>query len=136
MGHLLVAVGDASAGQVVRCEFNLNPVARKNSDVVPAHLSRDVAEHGQAILELDPEHGVRERLDDRAFEDNRIFLGLGQDVPPRRTGESALSTEMDTDSAALLTPGGQRHDKHHGNGRPTMLVPLTHRANPKDARPQ
>jgi len=45
---------------------------------VHAHLSGDVGEDLVPVLELDPEHGVRERLDDRPLEDDGIFLGLRQ----------------------------------------------------------
>ena len=43
-----------------------------------SHLSAYVCEHLVAIFQIDPEHGVRERLDDGALENNRIFLGLRQ----------------------------------------------------------
>jgi hypothetical protein len=35
-----------------------------------------------AVLELHPEHGVREGLDHRAFQHDRVFLGLGQSGAP------------------------------------------------------
>jgi hypothetical protein len=45
---------------------------------VHPHLSGDVGEHFVAVLEFDAEHGVRQRLDDRPFQDDRVFFGLGQ----------------------------------------------------------
>ena len=57
---LLVPVSDAAAREVVRSELYLDAIARQNSNVVTAHLSRDVPEHLMSILELNPEHGVRE----------------------------------------------------------------------------
>ena len=39
---LLVAVGDAPAGEIIRSELNLDFVTRKNTDVVAPHLSGDV----------------------------------------------------------------------------------------------
>jgi hypothetical protein len=33
-----------------------------------------------AVLQFDAEHGIRERLDDRALEHDRVFFGLGQDA--------------------------------------------------------
>jgi hypothetical protein len=33
-------------------------------------------------LELYAEHGIGQRLDDPAFQDNRVFLGLRQVDPP------------------------------------------------------
>lgn len=76
---LLVAVGDAPSGEVVRSELNLDLVTRENSDVVATHLSGDVSQNGVTILEFDPEHGVREGLDDGAFQHDGIFFGLCDD---------------------------------------------------------
>src|SRR5262245_9548163 len=76
---LLVAIGNATAAQVVRRELDLDPVARGDADVVHAHLPGDVGEHLVPVLQLDTEHGIRQRLDDRAFHQNRVVLGLGQE---------------------------------------------------------
>src|SRR5690606_16961206 len=82
----LVAVGDPTAGEVVGGQLHLDAIAGEDADVVHAHLSRDVGQHLVAVLELDPEHGVRERLDDRSLENDRVFFGLSQGCPPDRTG--------------------------------------------------
>ena len=42
------------------------------------HLTGDVGQNLVARLKLDPEHGIGERFDDRSFEDDGVFLGLGQ----------------------------------------------------------
>src|SRR5581483_9143127 len=57
----LVPVGDATTAQVVRSELDLHTIAGKDADVVHAHLPRDVREHLVPVLELDTEHGVRQR---------------------------------------------------------------------------
>jgi hypothetical protein len=75
---LLVSVGDPASAEVVRGEFHLNLVARQNSDVVHPHFSGDVGQHLVAIIEFDPKHRVRERFDNRSFEDDRVFLRLRQ----------------------------------------------------------
>lgn len=72
--RLLVAVGDASSAEIVRGEFDLDSVLRKNSDVVAAHLSRDVPQHGMPIFKLYVEHGVWERLNDGAFQHDGFFF--------------------------------------------------------------
>ena len=46
------------------------------------HLPGDVRQHLVAVLELDTEHGVGQRLDDRAFDQDRVVLGLGQRASP------------------------------------------------------
>src|SRR4051812_48805697 len=65
---------DPAAGEVVRSELHLHLVARRDADVVHAHLPRDVGEHLVPVLELDTEVGIRQRLDDRAFHQDRVVL--------------------------------------------------------------
>jgi hypothetical protein len=77
---LLVSIGDPTSGEVVRGEFNLNFVARKDADVVHTHFPRNMGQNLVAIFELHPEHGVREWLGDCAFKHNRIVLWLWQNV--------------------------------------------------------
>ena len=89
---LLVSIRDTTACEVVGSEFNLHPVARQDADVVHPHLPGDVRQHLVAVLQFDPEHCVRERLGDRAFEHDGVVFGLGQNClldrwklhPPRR----------------------------------------------------
>jgi len=76
--RLLVAIRDTTAGEVVRGELNLDLVAREDSDVVHPHLPGDVRQHLVAVLELHAEHGVRQGLDDRAFEHDGVVFRLGQ----------------------------------------------------------
>ena len=40
-------------------------------------------EHAVTVLELDTEHGVGERFDDRPFNQDRVVLGLRQGSSPR-----------------------------------------------------
>src|SRR5882724_2419172 len=49
---LLVAIGDATATEVVGGELHLHAVARQDPDVVHPHLPGDVCEHLVAVLEL------------------------------------------------------------------------------------
>lgn len=74
--RLFVAVGDASSAEVIRGELDPDFVLGKNSDVVAAHLSRDVPKHGVPIFKLYLEHGVWERLDDGAFQHDGFFFQL------------------------------------------------------------
>src|SRR5262245_41303810 len=73
--RLLVAVDDPPAGQVVRREFDDNPVLGQDADVMLPHLAADVRQNLVAIGELDPEHGIREWLDYAPFDfDGAVFL--------------------------------------------------------------
>src|SRR4029079_4232690 len=71
---LLESVGDAATGEVVRRKFHPDPVTWQDPDEVHPKLAADVGEDVMAVLELDPEHRVRERFDDRAFDFDRVLL--------------------------------------------------------------
>src|SRR3954447_2180798 len=75
---LLVPVGDATPAEVVGRELDLHPVAGEDPDVVHPHLPRDVRQYLVTVLQLDAEHGVGQRLDDRAFHHDGVFFGLWQ----------------------------------------------------------
>src|SRR5690625_7027385 len=68
VGWLLVAVDDATPGEVVRAELDDDPVLRKDPDVVLTHLARDVCEHLVAVAQLHPEHRVGQRFDNAALD--------------------------------------------------------------------
>src|SRR3954470_13336192 len=73
--RLLVAVDDASAGQVVGRELHDHAVLGQDADVVLAHLAADVGEHAVPVLQLDPEHRIGQRLHDATFDlDGPVFL--------------------------------------------------------------
>src|SRR5262252_3693459 len=69
------AVGDPTARQVVRRDFDGHAVARDDADEVLAHLAADVSEDLVPAVHLDAELGVGEGLDDRAFEHDGFFFG-------------------------------------------------------------
>src|ERR671920_2578047 len=73
--QLLVAVDDATAGQVVGRELHDHAVLRQDADVVLTHLAADVGEHPVPVLELHPEHRIGQRLDDATFDlDGPVLL--------------------------------------------------------------
>src|SRR5699024_468799 len=71
---LLVAVDDASAGQVIRRQLHYNTVLWENADVVLTHLAGNVSKNLVPIIELDTEHCVWQRLDDATLYLNCAFL--------------------------------------------------------------
>jgi hypothetical protein len=60
----------------------LDAITWEDSDVVHPHLARDMGQNLVPIFQLYPEHGIWQRLDNPALQDDRIFLGLRQDDPP------------------------------------------------------
>jgi hypothetical protein len=80
---LLVPVSDPPSTQVVGRDLYLHSIAGEDPDPVHAHFAGAVRKHLVAVLELDTEHRIRERLDDRSLEHDRILFGLGQVTPPR-----------------------------------------------------
>src|SRR3981189_2753257 len=85
---LLVAICDSAPTEVVGGELHLHPIAGKDPDVVHPHLPGDVRKDLVPVFELDAEHGVRQRLDYRAFHQDRVVFGLGQGF--HRLGDSGL----------------------------------------------
>src|SRR5712671_1358732 len=75
---LLQAVRDPAAGQVVWRQFYPDAVTRQDTDEVHPELAADVGKDAVAVLQLDGEHRVRERFDDRSFNFDRVFLGHGR----------------------------------------------------------
>lgn len=71
---LLQPVGDPTLCQIVWREFDLHPIAGKDSDEVRPKLPADVGTNPMAILELDDERCVRQRLDHGTFDFDRILL--------------------------------------------------------------
>jgi hypothetical protein len=72
---LLVAVDDPTPGQVIRGELDDHPVLRKDPDIVLTHLATDMGEYAMTVLELYPEHRVREWLHNPAFDlDGPVLL--------------------------------------------------------------
>src|SRR5918997_4520473 len=61
-------IDDPRSVEVVGRDLHSHPVAGQDPDAEPPHLPRDVTENLVAVVELHPEHGVRERLDDLALE--------------------------------------------------------------------
>src|SRR5437016_2383769 len=60
---LLEAVGNATAGEVIRRELHPNAVARQDADEVHSQFAADVCQYPVAVLEFDCEHCVGQRLD-------------------------------------------------------------------------
>ena len=99
---LAVAVDDPGSVEVVRRDLDADPIPRQDPDPEPPHLAGDVPEHLVAVIQLHPEHRVRERLDDLAFEFDLLFLGQGLDHPDvRRLRALRALAELVLDLRAL-----------------------------------
>src|SRR5689334_4800919 len=71
----LVAVDDATPGEVVRRQLHHHAVLGEDPDVVLAHLAADVGEHLVTVAQLHTEHRIGQRFSDRALElDHAFFL--------------------------------------------------------------
>src|SRR4051812_20283094 len=96
----LVAVDDPTPGEVVRAQLDDDPVLGEDADVVLSHLAADVRQDLVSVRELDPEHGVRERLDDRSLDlDCAILLRHVLRVSPAHQSTWGRSCSL---SASIL----------------------------------
>src|SRR3954449_8545587 len=135
--RLLVAVDDATAGQVVGRELHDHAVLGQDADVVLPHLAADVGEHPVPVLQLDPEHRIGQRLDDATLDlDGPVFLrhavnALPDSVvlePLRAHGRTRTDTlgGCRTGGADVLARAFQvvRPQHNHGTARtPSFTVP-------------
>ena len=71
----LQSVRDATAGQVVWGQLDSDAVTGQDPDEIHPQLAADMGQHAMAVLQLDGEHRVGKRLDDRSFHLDRITLG-------------------------------------------------------------
>src|SRR5579864_9848278 len=76
--ELFVAVHDAAPRQVVRRKLHRNFISGQNADEILAHLSGNVREHLMLVFQLDPKHGVGQRLNHGGHHFNGVFLGIGR----------------------------------------------------------
>ncbi len=64
---LLETIGDSTTVEIIGRQFNCHPIAGKNLDVVHAHLAGDMRQDLVPIFQLDLEHCVGERFDNRSL---------------------------------------------------------------------
>src|SRR5215218_1060636 len=94
-------VDDPRSVEVVRRHLDAHPIPRQDPDAEPSHLARYVSEDDVAVVELHPEHGVREGLDHLAFELDLLFLGQLDDPDVRRLGALGGLTQLVLDLRTL-----------------------------------
>jgi hypothetical protein len=70
-------VGDSALGQVVGGEFDFDAISGENFDVVAADFAGDVSKHVEPVVEVNPKHGVGERVCDCPFHFNQILFRQG-----------------------------------------------------------
>src|SRR5256885_11570235 len=76
--RLSLAIDDATLGEIVRRELDVDFVARHDADEVFPHFAGDVSQNFRACIELDLEARIRQRLYHRSADDKRfLFLGHG-----------------------------------------------------------
>jgi hypothetical protein len=79
---LLESIRDAATREVIRRQLDTDAIAGEDADEVHPQLAADVCQHLMLILELDPKHRVRQRLDDRPFDLDCISLSHRRPLNP------------------------------------------------------
>src|SRR5260370_8976844 len=121
----LEPVRDAPARQVVGRELHLHTVARQDPDEVHPHLAAHVREHFVAVLQLHPEHPVRQRLHHSPLDLDRIFFGH---FPVSTSGSPSVTATVGSKCAARLPSLGTAF--HPASTLPTYKQPLVTIASP------
>src|SRR5919204_7608 len=101
-GRLPVPVDDPAAGEVIRRELDVDPVAREDPDPVAAHLPGGIPERLLAVVERDLVHPVPERLDHLALQLDLLFLVLDEHLLPVRRGPDRAATPSSDVLAAVF----------------------------------
>jgi hypothetical protein len=89
-----------------------------------------MAQHVVSVLEFDAEHGVGERLSDCAFQHNRIFFMLWQNMPFRLVSALGTGISRTADNPAgweaapsnWLTSAPRQPKRQGCSGRPTFYA--------------
>src|SRR6185437_13421732 len=71
---LFITINNSSAIQVVGRKLDRYFVSGKNADEILAHFSGNVRQHLVLAFQFHPEHGVRQRFNDRCHDFNRVFF--------------------------------------------------------------
>src|SRR3954469_10731389 len=96
-------VDDPGPVEVVGRDLHADAIAGEDADAESPHLAGHMAEHLVAVVELNPEHGVRERFDDLSLELDLLFLRQELDGPyVGGLGALRALTELERHLRALL----------------------------------
>jgi hypothetical protein len=77
--QLLLAENDARLAQIVWSEFQLDLVARDNTDEMLPHLARDVGQYDRSIWKLHTEHRSGQNLLHDPFGSDGVLSHLSDD---------------------------------------------------------
>src|SRR5262245_11716794 len=80
--RLLEPIRDATAREVIRRQLDADTVSGQDPDEIHPELAADVCQYAVLVLQLNGEHRVRERLDDRSLYFNRVLLGHRRRLSP------------------------------------------------------
>lgn len=69
-----MTVGNAAFGKIVRADVDGHTISGKDANVVFSHFTGNMGDDLVVVFELDPKHGVGQRVDNFAFELNFIFF--------------------------------------------------------------
>src|ERR1700680_2231519 len=72
----LIPIDDPATRQIVGRELDCHLIACKNAYKILSHLARNMRQHLVLVVQLHPEHRVRQRLDHRGHHFDGIFLRI------------------------------------------------------------
>ena len=72
--HSLIAINNPSPFQIIGRQLHQYCVPWEDLYEMHPHLAGNMGQNSMAILELDPEHGIRQSLNNNSFDFNCLFL--------------------------------------------------------------
>lgn len=78
---LFISIDYSTLCGIIRCDLHLHLVAGEDPDVEHPHLSRDMADDMDLVLQLHPEHGIGQLFGDHAVNCEHLFIVFGHNLP-------------------------------------------------------
>lgn len=113
---LLVAVNDATAGEVVWRQLNNYAILREDTNVVLTHLATDVSKYFVSVIEFDSEHCIRQRLDNTTLNLDCAFLSHILHIPDTVRHLAYMRATISVASFATFTDSPQEREATVGAG--------------------
>lgn len=78
---LFISVDYSTFCRIIRCDLDFHLVAGQNTDIEHTHLSRNMTDDVDLILQLHTEHGIGQLFSDDTVNCKHLFIVFGHNLP-------------------------------------------------------